>query len=228
MSKKSELIMAAVGAMFGISSPPMRDKRFSILNYGSGPRKLGDLMQPRRDQLSATNKGFDRNKPCACGSGIKTKKCCQVMARIVKYDHPALSTRALPCTQDDLKNTDMFNLLEVACRRSPTGAGLAANQVNWLKRVVFLLPDRNRNGLFMINPEITEKEGVQFFQEGCLSYPDFYTEIKRFQNVTVKFLDRDWVEHTQMFEGFDAVVVQHELDHLDGICLVGDAFRRKR
>ncbi|MDD5319535.1 MAG: peptide deformylase [Methylococcales bacterium] len=97
------------------------------------------------------------------------------------------------------------------------GVGLAATQVDVHQRVIVIdVSEERNNPLFLINPEIIEKDGIEESEEGCLSVPGFYEKVKRAEHVRVKALDRNG----QAFE-FDArdllaVCVQHEIDHLDG------------
>jgi len=85
-----------------------------------------------------------------------------------------------------------------------------------------------------VNPEITAFDGEQFFREGCLSLPDYTANIKRHQSITVRALTLGGEEITVDAEGFEAVVLQHEIDHLDGVLFLDrvanvktDLFRRK-
>lgn len=97
------------------------------------------------------------------------------------------------------------------------GVGLAATQVNVQLRVIVIDVSEEKNApLFLINPEIIEKEGVKESEEGCLSVPTFYEKVKRAEHIRVKALDKKGREFE--FEARDllAVCVQHEIDHLAG------------
>ena len=96
------------------------------------------------------------------------------------------------------------------------GVGLAAPQVGILKRIV-VIDDTEGHKFAMVNPVITEMSGEQISQEGCLSLPGFAGRVKRPQKVTVKALDRDGKEFTVEAEGFLAIIMCHEIDHLDGV-----------
>jgi peptide deformylase len=97
------------------------------------------------------------------------------------------------------------------------GIGLAATQVNQGVRVVVmdLSEDRSEARVF-INPEIIEREGSQTCEEGCLSVPGVYAEVKRAERVRVRALDADGQAFELDAEGLLAVCIQHEIDHLDG------------
>lgn len=98
------------------------------------------------------------------------------------------------------------------------GVGLAAPQVGILKRVIVVDPQDGQTGLVkLVNPEIIEKDGEQVGVEGCLSVPNFNATVKRAEHVKVKYLDEDGNEKIWDTHGFPAVILSHEIDHLDGI-----------
>ena len=72
------------------------------------------------------------------------------------------------------------------------------------------------NTLEMINPVIVEKEGCEKFQEGCLSIPGVYEDVERAKQVKVEYVDRQGKKQTIEDDGFLAIAIQHEMDHLDG------------
>lgn len=97
------------------------------------------------------------------------------------------------------------------------GVGLAATQVNVHQRVIVIDVSENKDApLFLINPEIIEKDGVEESEEGCLSVPGFFEKVKRAEHIKVKALNKEGKPFE--FEARDllAVCVQHEMDHLDG------------
>ncbi len=96
------------------------------------------------------------------------------------------------------------------------GVGLAAPQVGILRRVV-VVDDRDGNAYTLINPKIIEKDGFQDGNEACLSVPSRQGKVRRYNNVKVDFLDIEGNEQTIEAEGFFARILEHELDHLDGI-----------
>jgi peptide deformylase len=97
------------------------------------------------------------------------------------------------------------------------GVGLAATQIDVHQRIVVIdVSEEKDEPLFLINPEIIEKDGIKESEEGCLSVPGFFEKVNRAEHIRVKALNRDG----QSFE-FDAtellaVCVQHEIDHLNG------------
>ena len=80
----------------------------------------------------------------------------------------------------------------------------------------------------LINPEILEKDGVIFTDEGCLSVPGYYEEVERAEHIKVRFLDRDGEDVEMDAEGLLAVCIQHEMDHLDGKLFVDYLSEAKR
>ena len=112
------------------------------------------------------------------------------------------------------------------------GLGLAANQVGVLRRlIVFDVAHRDgaaRDLKVLINPCITHAEGELTREEGCLSVADFSAEVRRHARVSVEGLDRKGNPVTITGEGLLAVVLQHELDHLEGILFIDRISRLKR
>jgi len=128
---------------------------------------------------------------------------------------------------------------------STPGVGLAAPQIGALKRAVVVdvtwLPPRKGkeppkgHGLIaLLNPVVVKSEGEMTFREGCLSIPEYLADVKRARWVRVEGLGRDGQATAIETEGFEAVALQHEIDHLDGVLFLDrvaniktDLFRRK-
>jgi len=103
------------------------------------------------------------------------------------------------------------------------GIGLAASQVGIDMRLVTIdisTEERKSELLKMINPEIIEGDGELIMEEGCLSIPEIRDEVKRYKRVKFRYLDNNGVEHQLEDDGLLARVVQHEIDHLDGIVFI--------
>lgn len=97
------------------------------------------------------------------------------------------------------------------------GIGLAAIQINIQKRLIVMdLSEEKDKPVIMINPEIDVKEGSEETQEGCLSLPGFYEDIKRAEKIGYHYLDIVGVHKVAQADGLLAVCIQHEIDHLDG------------
>ena len=121
---------------------------------------------------------------------------------------------------------DMFETMHAA-----EGVGLAAPQIGIHQRVVVLdvrsrFPDSKP--LALINPRIVHKEGSQLFEEGCLSLPGEFEEVERCALVRLEFLDEEGTPQVLDCEGFLAVAVQHEMDHLEGVVFVDRVSSLKR
>ncbi|MCZ6513088.1 MAG: peptide deformylase [Nitrospinae bacterium] len=100
-----------------------------------------------------------------------------------------------------------------------TGVGLAANQVGISSRLIVVdlgFKDEQHNPITIINPVVTASEEEMIGQEGCLSIPEVYADIKRFQRVEVKGVDLNGKDVRLEVEGFLARAFQHEMDHLEG------------
>jgi len=111
------------------------------------------------------------------------------------------------------------------------GVGLAAPQVGVSRRLVVLdcAPKEEPAQLVVaINPEIVDREGEAFEEEGCLSVPGYYARVARSARVTVRFLDLDGRERQMEADGLWAIAFQHEIDHLDGILFVDHLSPLKR
>ena len=110
--------------------------------------------------------------------------------------------------------------------RAKNGVGLAAIQVGVdLRALIINIPLEEADGehdqpkentLEMINPVIIEKDGSEKFQEGCLSIPGVYEDVERAKHVKVEYFDRNGKQQVIEDDGFLAVAMQHEIDHLEG------------
>jgi peptide deformylase len=97
------------------------------------------------------------------------------------------------------------------------GIGLAATQVGRKEEIVIIdLSESRDQPLILINPEVISGTDKVFGQEGCLSIPDYYADVERYSSVVVSALDRHGNQLTMESSEFLAIVMQHEIDHLDG------------
>ena len=110
------------------------------------------------------------------------------------------------------------------------GVGLAAPQVGVLKRILvydsdYVEDENNKNVHVLINPVITKaSKKMATAEEGCLSFPDTFGYVDRPEKITVKALDENLKSITITAKGLEAVVLQHEMDHLDGIVFLDKAY----
>lgn len=110
-------------------------------------------------------------------------------------------------------------------RPHEVAVALAAVQINHLERVIIIRSDfenkEDRSFTVLINPEIVKYEGqITHDQEGCLSVANIYGTVPRYNKVRVKALDENGHEVRAKAEGFLARVIQHEIDHTNGICFI--------
>lgn len=131
--------------------------------------------------------------------------------------------------------------LEDTRRHHPACVGIAAPQIAELVRVAIVdISEHKKFGAqssghkVLINPQIIEQNGERLGREGCLSLPDFTANVQRALHIKVRFQDLEGSWHEWQTSDFEAVVVQHEIDHLDGILFLDrvanlstDVFRRK-
>jgi peptide deformylase len=112
-------------------------------------------------------------------------------------------------------------------RAYPNSVGLAAPQVGVVMRVIAIFPRRAKI-MFMVNPVLEAGCGpVLVRKEGCLSYPGVFKPVARCEDIVVSYFDGRGLEHNlERFTGWQARVIQHELDHLNGVCQVGTGGRR--
>ena len=116
--------------------------------------------------------------------------------------------------------TTMEDMLETM--RAEMGVGIAAAQVGIMRRMFIAEPEPGRV-YYMINPEILEQSGSQTGDEGCLSVPGMIGTVERPDYIKIRALDINGAEQVYEFSGFDARVMCHEYDHLDGILYIDKA-----
>jgi peptide deformylase len=137
------------------------------------------------------------------------------------YPAPVLRKQAEPIESfdEDLKRTveAMFERM-----RASEGVGLAAPQVGLRRRIAVVCPTGEKeDDLALVNPRILSSGGPRVAgEEGCLSFPGIYGEVIRPDRIAIRFQDLSGEEHEREFGGFFARVIQHELDHLEGVLLV--------
>ena len=155
---------------------------------------------------------------------------------ITLYGDPVLRKVAEPVELNTKElNEFIENMFETM--KNADGVGLAAPQVGKSWRVFVTdatgyadkEPELANFRRAFINPEILERSvEVCVMNEGCLSIPDIHEDITRPAIIKIKYYDENMVEHTDVFGGFAARVIQHEYDHLDGILHIDDLSVLKR
>ena len=147
---------------------------------------------------------------------------------ILEYPDKRLRTVAKPVKKiNDTVNKlikDMFDTMYNA-----PGIGLAATQVNSHQRIIVIDVSENQNDpISLINPEIIDKSGEIESEEGCLSVPSYYENVKRANNIRVESLDQNGDIAQTNASGMLAICIQHEIDHLDGILFVDHLSKLKQ
>jgi len=119
-----------------------------------------------------------------------------------------------------------FAQLGAVMRAGPGGVGIAAPQIGWPERMIVvdcrvsLRPCKNHGLLWMSNPVIESTTGRGLGREGCLSVPDWVAMVERARTVQVSYDDVHGHRQRLACNGFEARVIQHEVDHLDGILFI--------
>jgi len=111
------------------------------------------------------------------------------------------------------------------------GIGLAAPQVAESVRVIVVDrtgPDEEKEYMALINPEIIEHQGTQVDEEGCLSVPELTAQVQRYKKITVAYRTEDGEAKQIVAEDRFAVVLQHEIDHLNGVLFIDHLSPLKR
>ncbi len=146
---------------------------------------------------------------------------------VILHPHETLRKIASPVSVFD-KEIEKLAHDMIATMYHYSGIGLAANQVDVLKRVFILdvnwRGDPDEDGAkiekvpeIYINPEILSESGVVEYEEGCLSIPKFYGIVERSANIRVRYQDLSGKTHEADFDDLQAIAFQHELDHLNGV-----------
>lgn len=159
------------------------------------------------------------------------------LLEILEYPNPELKKISEPLSEINEETKKIIADMLETMYDAP-GVGLAAPQVGHLERIIVIdisEKDEEANGpIVLINPEITSCEGKILFEEGCLSVPEYTADVSRYAKVTVKALNENSEEVIIEDDGLLSVVLQHEIDHLDGILFVDklglikrDIFKRK-
>jgi peptide deformylase len=164
-------------------------------------------------------------------------KCYEVLPMllpVLQFPDPRLREKALPVEKDDVTP----ELRQLAADMAETmydepGIGLAATQVGVAKRLIVMDLDWSdegeRNPRMLLNPEIVVREGRATSEmEGCLSVPDFKSDVERDSRVVVRVRNLDWEELEFDVTELEAFCFQHEIDHLDGMLFIDRVSKLKR
>ena len=151
--------------------------------------------------------------------------------QILTIPDPLLRKVSEPVTS---VNTEVKNLMDdmLETMYAAPGIGLAAVQVGVLKRIIVI--DLSKDGqkkdpLFIVNPQITFKsDELISYEEGCLSIPNQFAEVKRPSSCKVNFLDYNGKKREMNADGLLATCIQHEVDHLNGVLFIDHLSKLKK
>lgn len=147
---------------------------------------------------------------------------------IIKYPDSFLRQKSKDFPIEKLKEKEIKELLEDMNKtmKELDGAGLAAPQIGQSLRIIVVNDEKTKKSLFMINPKITKKSWAQEIEdEGCLSVVDdkreiIYGPVSRHKKVTCNYFDENGNKKKIQAEKILARIIQHEIDHLDGILFI--------
>ena len=137
------------------------------------------------------------------------------MVRELMHDPIFLARKSAPATKEDLETAK--DLLDTLTFHKDGCVGMAANMIGKCKRIIVF--DNEGSYMTMLNPEILKASGEYETQEGCLSLLGGPRKTKRFQKIKVKYQNLDFQVRIKTFEGWTAQIIQHEIDHCNGILI---------
>jgi peptide deformylase len=138
--------------------------------------------------------------------------------KIYTYGEPILRKIALPI-RDIKEETLRLSQDMIATMLAAEGVGLAANQVGVLDRIIVVKP-KEEEPFVIINPEIIERQGAELLEEGCLSIPGISEKVKRSSKLLARGIDLNGKDIRFEAEGLLARILEHEIDHLNGILFI--------
>ena len=153
------------------------------------------------------------------------------MLKLVYAPDPILKKECSPVPQVDDHHRELISKMNDVMYEA-NGVGLAAPQVGIDMRIFILDPgakEEEKKPLAMINPVLLSiDENLTPYEEGCLSFPEHFAEIDRPDKLTIEYLDENNKKKVISTDGFTSRIIQHELDHLNGILFVDHLSRLKR
>ena len=163
------------------------------------------------------------------------------MLKILTAPNKILSSRAKKITKVDKKLKKLVNEMIICLekQKNPQGVGLAAPQVGYNLQLFIIKPFENEKPQIIINPKIVkfinkkkvgklDKKKQRRSLEGCLSIPKIWAPIQRAEEIVLEYTDINGKNLTAKFSGFHSVIIQHEIDHLNGIIFTQRAIEQKK
>ena len=137
------------------------------------------------------------------------------MVQEIVHDPILLARKSVPATKEDL--SDATDLLDTLLAHRESCVGMAANMIGVCKRIIVF--DNEGTPMVMINPEIIRQSGEYETEEGCLSLLGGPRKTRRYKKIKVRYQTLDFQTRLKSFEGWTAQIIQHEIDHCNGILI---------
>lgn len=137
------------------------------------------------------------------------------MVKELMHDPIFLSRKSSDATENDLQTAR--DLLDTLAAHKETCVGMAANMIGVCKRIIAF--DNGGSPMAMLNPEIVKQSGIYDAEESCLSLLGGPRKTKRYQKIKVRYQTLDFQIRLRTFEGWTAQIIQHEIDHCNGILI---------
>ena len=137
------------------------------------------------------------------------------MVRELVHDPILLARKSAPATRDDLQTAQ--DLLDTLLAHREDCVGMAANMIGICKRIIVF--DNEGTPMLMFNPQIIKSSGEYETEEGCLSLLGDPRKTKRYQKIKVQYQTQEFQVRLKTFEGWTAQIIQHEIDHCNGILI---------
>jgi peptide deformylase len=154
------------------------------------------------------------------------------------FPDPALRKKAVSANWNARQTQEFIKNLIATLYAQPSGIGIAAPQVGISERVIIVdvsSKDPHKTLEVMINPRILRLDGEILSREGCMSLPDYTANVKRASRIQIEWTDKEGRLHRRATEGIEAICLQHEIDHLNGLLFIDrvaslktEVFVRKR
>ena len=137
------------------------------------------------------------------------------MVRELVHDPILLAKKSAPATKEDLQTAQ--DLMDTLLAHRETCVGMAANMIGVCKQIIVF--DNGGTPMLMFNPQIVKSSGEYETEEGCLSLLGGPRKTKRYQKIKVQYQTQEFQVRLKTFEGWTAQIIQHEIDHCNGILI---------
>lgn len=137
------------------------------------------------------------------------------MVRELVHDPILLAKKSAPATKEDLQTAQ--DLMDTLLAHRETCVGMAANMIGVCKQIIVF--DNGGTPMLMFNPQIVKSSGEYETEEGCLSLLGGPRKTKRYQKIKVQYQTQEFQVRLKTFEGWSAQIIQHEIDHCNGILI---------